>query len=108
MKKDGLYFAGWSLNQNSTETIYNGEYYNGSNVTLYAVWLTATEYFDGSSKERAISVTEGTINAPGYVRYYKFVAKYTGKYEIYSSGSDDAYGEIYDQNRMGHMPNLSQ
>ena len=104
LTRENWHFCGWHDNAEFTGTAYFNTYYNTSNTTLYAKWLTEEEYCDGSSFEKAISVTSvesitANIDTAGEKIYYKFVPTETKSYTIKSSGGLDTYGYLYDSNQ---------
>jgi uncharacterized repeat protein (TIGR02543 family) len=87
--RSGYVFAGWY-----TDTSYTTPYsFDGSiteDVTLYAKWLT-------NSKTNVINVgssTTVTLNGTTVI-YYAFVPLVSGSITVYSSGSYDTYGLLY-------------
>ena len=88
-KRTGYNFQGWSL----TKGAKTADYYPGGtitiskNTTLYAVWTQETI----SSK----TSKDTTISYAGQIYWYKFTPTTAGEYVMYSTGSSDTYGYIY-------------
>ena len=75
-------------------------YTNQSQTTLYAKWVTESEYYDGSSAERAYRITVGqtvTVNftASGQKVFYRFTAETTKTHNIKSGANANARCYLY-------------
>ena len=79
-------------------------YYGKPNTTLYAKWITQSEYLNaGTSFKYAIEVGCGThdviIDTKGESVYYKFTPTESRSYTINSSGDYDTYGYLYNSSQ---------
>ncbi|MBR5232572.1 MAG: bacterial Ig-like domain-containing protein [Clostridia bacterium] len=88
-EKFGYTFLGWSKSSSATSASYKpGDSITlTSNTTLYAVWKQYTLY-------PAMSET-ANIAFKGQKCFYKFTPSTSGKYVIYSSGSNDTKVYLY-------------
>ena len=97
---EGYYFGGWYLTSDFSGEAVSSPYYNSENVTLYARWLDT----DGTSFETAFEIASGetqtvVIDEYGEYVYFVFTPTYTGYHSIYSQGSYDTYGYIYNSSQ---------
>ncbi len=85
----GYTFLGWSTSSSATSATYlpGGNYSINSNATLYAVWKQTTLT---SASSVSTPITYGN-----QVYYYKFKPSTSGTYVIYSTGSVDTKGYLY-------------
>lgn len=80
--RSGYVFLGWYDNAELTGDPVTFPYYSEDGATLYAAWMLESEYYDGSSFERAIPVEASSFNvslAQNESKYYSFTAK-SGRY----------------------------
>lgn len=94
--KGGYEFKGWYTNSSFTGTAYFTSFYATQDTVLYAKWESSA---DGTSFAKAITVSTGSvtvnIQTGGQRVYFKFVPTTTRTYTIYSTGSHDTYGYLY-------------
>lgn len=85
----GYNFQGWALTNDAEEAIYQpgGNITINKNTTLYAVWTQET-ISSKTSKDTTISYAK-------QIYWYKFTPTTAGEYVMYSTGSSDTYGYIY-------------
>lgn len=98
--KDGYVLFGWYDNADLSGNPIDFPYYSTSKTTLYAKWMAEEEYYDGSSKERAIAIVAGAeytaeITKSGQQIWYKFVPTETKAYTIYSTNKPYAKCSLY-------------
>ena len=99
--RSGYVFAGWYTDSACNGTAYDFTATGTSSITLYAKWVshtgnaTALEY-NGSGW--TVSVI-GQNNSVREQDYYAFVPLVSGNVTIYSTGSMDSYGYLYDGNK---------
>ena len=104
--REGYIFAGWYENASYDGVALSGKYYNHQNTTLYAKWMSTSEYQDymkGRDFENAIAITNSAnvvIDEVGESVYFKFVPTTSGVYKIYSEGTYDTYGCVYNSDKM--------
>lgn len=82
--KTGYMFQGWASGSSQSSGI-TGTFKPSTNSTLYATWTAGMR-------------TTVYINYGGHVSSNYFTPPESGVYNIYSSGSYDTYGELYDNN----------
>ncbi len=94
--RSGYTFLGWSTSASATSATYtNGQSVknltatNGGTVNLYAVWKS------DSSSITADSSYSANISTGGEVKYYTFTPSSSGKYVIYSTGTEDTEVILY-------------
>ena len=92
--RPGYVFMGWSTSSTATSATYQpgGSFTTNANTTLYAVW-----------KENTIDLTRNathsaTITTGGEMKYFTYTPVSSGKYVIYSTGSDDTKVHLYNAN----------
>ena len=85
----GYNFLGWSKNNTATSATYTAgnSITISSDTTLYAIWKQVS----------LASQSNGTaqISNAGQMYYFKVTPSSTGKYVLYSTGSDDTKGSLY-------------
>lgn len=96
--RSGYVLFGWYDNSDLSGDPVEFPYYSTSKTTLYAKWMDEDEYYDGSSKERAITIVAGVeytaeITASGQQIWYKFVPTETKAYTI--SSTNKPYAKCY-------------
>ncbi len=102
-EKAGFVFCGWYDNSDFTGDALTTPYYSKTKTVLYARWITQAEYDavrDGSSFEKAYLVESGksytaNITQGGQLVYFAFTPSESKTYTIYSTGSNDTYGYLY-------------
>jgi len=93
--REGYLFAGWYDNAACTGTPYNFSATVTGGVTLYAKWVQPSSYVSMMSVGSSTTVS---LNGHA-VRYYPFVSLTGGSVTVYTTGSMDTYGFIYDSSR---------
>lgn len=99
--RSGYHFGGWYESAQFTGSSVTAPYtVSLSGAMLYARWYTPEEWFDGSSFERAITVTENStigvkITSANQLKYYAFEPTVSGNYTIESSGNKDSAAGLY-------------
>ena len=97
-KNEGKTFVGWYDNPELDDEDISLPYY-GENTTLYAKWTDKTGFtFEEAFTARENKVYTVTSNLEQTI-YYKFVPKFTGEYRVYSTGSYDTCGYLFDSNQ---------
>ena len=89
--RSGYVFAGW-YTDSSCSTKYNFNSTLTSNITLYAKWVSQSKtnvITPGTTTGTAVSISGTSI------RYYAFVPLVSGSITVYSTGSIDTYGYLY-------------
>ncbi len=90
--RSGYTFLGWASSSTATTASYQpgSTYSSNSAITLYAVWkANSTALTENTS-------VSATISTAGEMKYYTFTPSSTGKYVIYSTGSEDTRVYLYD------------
>ncbi len=87
----GYTFLGWSTSSTATTATYQpgGSFTTNANTTLYAVWKS------NKTTLRLNSANIATISAGDDVKYFTYTPAVSGKYVIYSTGSDDTKVYLY-------------
>lgn len=101
--KAGYMFLGWYNNSACTGDPVTFPYSNQSQPTLYAKWGTESEYYDGSSAERAYRITEGTTVTVNFTKegqkiFYRFVPTESKRFAIKSGEHANARCYLLDAN----------
>ena len=101
--KAGYMFLGWYNNASCTGDPVTFPYSNQSQPTLYAKWGTESEYYDGSSAERAYRIEVGTTVTVNFTKagqkiFYRFVPSSTKSYKIKSGEHANAYCYLLNSN----------
>ena len=102
-EKEGFVFFGWYDNSDFTGEVLTAPYCSKTKIMLYAKWITQEEYDaqrDGSSFEKAYLAESGksytaNITQRGQLVYFAFTPTESKTYTIYSTGSSDTYGYLY-------------
>lgn len=102
--KTGYVLAGWYDNASFSGNAVSFPYYSASKTTLYAKFVTESEYYNGTSFDWAIPITAGSsetvvIDTAGERVYYKFTPTETKSYTIRSQGGLDTYGYLYNSSK---------
>ena len=89
--RTGYTFLGWSTSSTATSATYSagGSFTSNANTTLYAVWKADSTVLTANSSYSA------NISYGGKMEYYTFTPSASGKYVIYSTGSDDTKVYLY-------------
>lgn len=89
--RPGYTFLGWSTSSTATSATYQpgSSFANNDNTTLYAVWKEAPSSLTSNSTNSAV------ISTGGEMKYYTFTPSTSGKYVIYSIGSEDTKVYLY-------------
>lgn len=92
--RSGYTFLGWSTNSSATSASYSvgASYSSNADLTLYAVWQNNTSSMAVNSSNSA------WISTCGEMKYYTFTPATSGKYVIYSTGSEDTKVYLYNAN----------
>lgn len=95
-EREGYVFAGWCTSADCSEMFEYNSTIN-SNITLYAKWIE----FSGDDKIDFLESKDIYVipKNNGSKKYYGFVPSVSGTIKIYSSGSLDTYGFLYDGNK---------
>ncbi len=106
--RDGFVFIGWYDNAEFNGEAFNGEYYNSEKTTLYARFMSESEYIEtylrGQSMEYAYTVESGTtysvkIQNKGDQNYYAVNVTAGDKWNISTPGGTGSHKiYIYDSN----------
>jgi hypothetical protein len=99
--KSGYVLIGWYDNPSFFGEAIDFPYYNITKTTLYAKWMLASEYYNGTSFERAYNITLGrdikvNLVTIGQQIYYRFVPTESRSYTITSSQKPYIYCYLYD------------
>ena len=91
--RSGYKFLGWSTSSSATTATYNlgDTFTTNANTTLYAVWTSVYQLYENSSSSIDMKSTDN-------IRYFSFTPSTSGKYVIYSTGSDDTKVILYNSN----------
>lgn len=90
--KAGYIFAGW-YKDSSLSTAFNFTETLSSDLTLYAKWISPTKPYE--SIVSLNSTTGTTVAYTPSLKYYAFVPLVTQTIKVYSTGSGDVKGFIY-------------
>ena len=94
--RNNFIFMGWS----ASPTAVVAEYMPGQEISfqksavLYAVWRNIEQL----PLNKPINVTDGNIDYAGKVMKWKLTPEFTGVYSVFTTGSMDTYGTVYDEN----------
>lgn len=102
-KKTGYVLVGWYDNSALTGDPVEFPYYSASKTILYAKWMPESEYYNGTTMQRAYRIG---IDIPylvpfetnGQKIYYRFVPSVSRTYTITSSEKPAIYCYLYDVN----------
>lgn len=91
--RSGYKFLGWSTSSSATTATYNpgDTFITNANTMLYAVWTSVHQLYENSSSSIDMKSTDN-------IRYFSFTPSTSGKYVIYSTGSDDTKVILYNSN----------
>ena len=91
--RSGYKFLGWSISSSATTATYNpgDTFTTNANTMLYAVWTSVYQLYENSSSSIDMKSTDN-------IRYFSFTPSTSGKYVIYSTGSDDTKVILYNSN----------
>ena len=91
--RSGYKFLGWSISSSATTATYNpgDTFITNANTMLYAVWTSVHQLYENSSSSIDMKSTDN-------IRYFSFTPSTSGKYVIYSTGSDDTKVILYNSN----------
>ena len=94
--RDGYVFAGWYDNQSCTGSPYDFTQDVTADITLYAKWISysGTGVLTLNSSQSISVVSKSSSTA-----YYAFVPLTDGQVTIYTTGSLDTYGYLYDSSK---------
>ena len=91
-KREGYIFEGWSSSLNSTQLFTSKKFAttaDGNPSTIYAIWSTRNL---NENEE-----TEVVFNAGDSLSYYSIKPSSNANYDIYTTGSNDTMGYLYDK-----------
>ena len=89
--RTGYTFLGWATSSTASSATYQpgGSFTTNANTTLYAVWKANTTSLIVNSSNSAV------ISTGGEMKYFTFTPSTSGKYVIYSTGSEDTKVYLY-------------
>ncbi len=92
-------FLGWHYNADFTSAPVSFPYY-GDATTLYAEWTDrkGTGFDDAFIVKENRKYTVNATNENQYM-YFEFTPSVTKKYRLYTIGSNNTYGSLYDSNQ---------
>lgn len=99
VENEGKTFRGWYDNRELSGSPVTFPYYGGAAV-LYAAWTDKTGAdFDDALATRANQEYTVTTTESDQLVYFEFVPSRSKEYHIYTTGSRDTYGYLYNSKR---------